>query len=139
MRRQTEAWLASARDDLRVVEEILDNEELTNMVAFHCQQAVEKSFKAVLEEYDQLVPRTHDLITLRTLTEKHIRVTVEPDILNQMNDLYVDSRYPSDFGLLPGGKPPQDLAQEMYNSACKIHESIGKSIDQQEGNPNDED
>jgi len=78
MRRQTEAWLASARDDLRVVEEILDNEDLTHMVAFHCQQAVEKSFKAVLEEYEQIVPRTHDLITLRTLAEKHIRVTVEP-------------------------------------------------------------
>ncbi|MCY4082167.1 MAG: HEPN domain-containing protein [Caldilineaceae bacterium] len=139
MRRQTEAWLASARDDLRVVEEILDNEDLTHMVAFHCQQAVEKSFKAVLEEYDQIVPRTHDLITLRTLTEKQIRVTVEPDILIQMNDLYLDSRYPSDFGLLPGGKPPQDMAQQMYVSACKIHESIGKSFDQQTGNQNKED
>jgi len=109
------------------------------MVAFHCQQSVEKSFKAVLEEYDRLVPRTHDLIALRTLVEKHIRVMVEPDLLNQMNDLYVDSRYPSDFGLLPGGKPPQDLAQQMYNSACKIHESIGKSFVQQAGNQNKED
>ena len=105
MRRQTEAWLASARDDLRVVEEILDNEDLTHMVAFHFQQAVEKSFKAVLEEYDQIVPRTHDLITLRTLTEKHIRVTVEPDLLNQMNDLYVESRYPPISGCSQAGNP----------------------------------
>lgn len=139
MRRQTEAWLASARDDLSVVEEILDNENLTHMVAFHCQQSIEKSFKAVLEEYDQIVPRIHDLITLRTLAEKHIRVTIESAHLNQMNELYMDARYPSDLGLLPSGKPPQELAREMYISARTICESIGKSMERQEGNLNDED
>ncbi len=46
MRSQAKAWLDSARDDLRVAEEIIDKDELTHMVAFHCQQAMEKSFKA---------------------------------------------------------------------------------------------
>lgn len=139
MRRQTKAWLDSARDDLRVVEEILDNEDLTHMVAFHCQQSIEKSFKAVLEEYEQIVPRIHDLITLRTQAEKHIRLTAESALLHQLNELYMDARYPSDLGLLPGGKPPQKLAREMYNSAREICESIGKGMAQQEGILNDED
>ena len=31
----TKEWLNRAKDDLDVVEEIFDNENLTNMVAFH--------------------------------------------------------------------------------------------------------
>ena len=63
MRRRTKAWLDSARDDLEVAEEIINRDDLTHMVAFHCQQAIEKSFKAVLEEHVQIVPRVHDLNT----------------------------------------------------------------------------
>ncbi len=59
MRRQTKAWLDSARDDLGVVEAIIYREDLTHMVAFHCQQSIEKALKAVLEEHEQLVPRIH--------------------------------------------------------------------------------
>ena len=59
MRRQTKAWLDSARDDLGAVEEIIDREDLTHMVAFHCQQSIERARKAVLEEHEQFVPRIH--------------------------------------------------------------------------------
>jgi len=36
-------WLKSARDDLSLVEHILLDEHLTHLVAFHAQQAIEKS------------------------------------------------------------------------------------------------
>jgi HEPN domain-containing protein len=36
-------WLKSANDDLMLVSSIIENAELTHMVAFHCQQAVEKA------------------------------------------------------------------------------------------------
>ncbi len=42
-----------------VVEEIIYREDLTHMVAFHCQQSIEKALKAILVEYEQLVPRIH--------------------------------------------------------------------------------
>ena len=48
MKSTTSAWLVAAKDDLLLVEQICQNEELTHMVAFHAQQAIEKSFKAVL-------------------------------------------------------------------------------------------
>ena len=35
MRKATEEWLASARDDLETVEELIDNDQLTHIVAFH--------------------------------------------------------------------------------------------------------
>jgi len=46
----TKEWLNFAKDDLDVAARILDDEHLTNMVAFHSHQAVEKCFKAVAEE-----------------------------------------------------------------------------------------
>ena len=81
MRRQAKAWLESARDALGVVEEIIHRDELTRMVAFHCQQAIEKSFKAVLEEHEQTAARIHDLIMLHSQTQKYIRLEIESDLL----------------------------------------------------------
>lgn len=42
MKRQTEYWLNAAEEDLIVIAEIKENAFLTNMVAFHSQQAIEK-------------------------------------------------------------------------------------------------
>lgn len=128
MRRQTKAWLDSALDDLGVVEEIIDREDLTHMIAFHCQQSIEKSFKAVLEEHEQNVPRIHDLITLYAQAEKYIRLTLDSALLNQLNELYMDARYPSELGLLPSGKPPLDLAREMFIFARRALDTIEQSM-----------
>ena len=49
MKEMTKEWLKAAKDDLDVIEKIIEIDHLTNMVAFHAQQAVEKSFNAVLE------------------------------------------------------------------------------------------
>ena len=124
MRKQAKAWLELARDDLEVAEEIIDREDLTHMVAFHCQQAIEKSFKAILEEYERSTPKVHDLITLRNKIEKHIELDLNSDLLFQLNELYVDARYPSDLGLLPGGKPPIELSRRMCDVARGIWEQI---------------
>ena len=111
MRRQAKAWMDSARDDLGVVEEIIDREDLTHMAAFHCQQAIEKSFKAVLEEYEQTVPRIHDLITLLNKVEKYVRLMVKVDLLNQLNELYMRQ---SDEPDIP---PISDCSQEAHHCA----------------------
>ena len=99
------------------------------MAAFHCQQSIEKSFKAVLEEHEQIVPRIHDLITLRAKTEKYCELELESALLNQSNELYMDARYPSDLGLLPGGKLPLNLARQMYTLARRICETIAHGLE----------
>jgi HEPN domain-containing protein len=48
----TEEWLNRAREDLDVALEIIAKEQLTNMVAFHSQQAMEKILKGVVEEFE---------------------------------------------------------------------------------------
>ena len=41
MKSQAKVWLESAGDELTVVAEIIHRDELTHMVAFHCQQAID--------------------------------------------------------------------------------------------------
>lgn len=50
MKAITREWLDRAEDDLSAAELLLTRPVLTNMVAFHAQQTVEKILKAVLEE-----------------------------------------------------------------------------------------
>lgn len=54
--------LARARDDAAAVRAVIDVAGVTDaIVGFHAQQAVEKSFKAVLASREQSFPLTHDL------------------------------------------------------------------------------
>jgi len=39
---------------LDVIDEIVHRDQLTNMVAFHSQQAVEKIYKSITEEFEEL-------------------------------------------------------------------------------------
>jgi HEPN domain-containing protein len=57
----TEEWLKKAREDLDVVLEIISREHLTGMAAFHSQQAVEKTLKGVIEEFEIGFMKTHNL------------------------------------------------------------------------------
>ncbi len=98
------------------------------MVAFHCQQAIEKMMKAVLEEKTGTVPRVHDLITLHGQIEKYMTLSIEDDLLKQLNELYADARYPSHLGLLPKGKPPKELSERMYHLAQELSDTIGKRM-----------
>lgn len=124
MKRQAEHWLDKAEEDLILVEEIIDNEHLTNMVAFHSQQAIEKSIKAVLEEKENHVPRIHNIITLKGKIENYIELAVDQEIFDQINELYIDSRYPTDLGLLPDGKPSKEIAEKFFIMATEIHKNI---------------
>lgn len=48
MKQLTREWFNAAEDNLITMENLLDNPILTNIVAFHSQQAVEKSIKAII-------------------------------------------------------------------------------------------
>jgi HEPN domain-containing protein len=107
MKTVTSAWLAAAMDDFLSITEIQHNEHLTNIVAFHAQQAIEKAFKAVLEERNGTVMRIHSLETLLPKVVIHIGMAgVDFELLEDLDKLYIDARYPGDFGLLPNGNRP---------------------------------
>ena len=44
---------------------------------------------------------------------------VDEDVLDEMNQVYIEARYPSDFGLLPGGPPTGEIVERFLRSLQK--------------------
>ena len=116
MKEKTIDWLKVAETDIQVAEILIDHEHLASGIAFHCQQAIEKSLKAILEENDAEVPKIHRLITLIELVKKWYQPTLDLRIILSLDKLYIDSRYPGDFGLLPDGMPTKDEIHEIVQA-----------------------
>ena len=128
MKKQVKSWLDAAFEDLSVIEKIGNDELLTNMIAFHAQQSIEKTLKAILESLDEPVPKTHNLIVLREKAKNYQKFELDKDIIAQINELYIESRYPSDIGLLPEGKPSLEKAMEFYRLAFEFYTKIKNGL-----------
>jgi len=129
MKKITKEWLRSAKDDLRVAGKIISDETLTHMVAFHSQQCIEKALKAVMEEYGMDMVRIHNLERLIEIVKIHLKIDVDIVLIEKMDKLYIDSRYPADFGLLPDGKPGKEDAEAFYNAAINIFEVVKSNVE----------
>jgi HEPN domain-containing protein len=119
----------AAKDDLRVTDRIISEETLTHMVAFHSQQCIEKALKAVMEECGMDLVRIHNLERLLEIVRNHVKTDVDIVLIEKMDKLYIDSRYPADFGLLPDGKPSIEDAEEFYDAASKIYEAVKTNLE----------
>ena len=65
-----------------------------------------------------------------SLVKQFIQIDISLDILKLLDSLYITSRYPSEFGLLPDGKPSVEEAKEFYNFALSIYEQVKKILEQ---------
>jgi HEPN domain-containing protein len=122
----TEEWLARAKEDLDVATEIITREHLTNMVAFHSQQAVEKTLKGIVEEFEIGFVKTHNLERLLGMVRKKMKLDVDLNLIKKLDEVYISTRYPSDLGLLPVGKPSIQDATELYDFANMIYRDVRK-------------
>lgn len=120
MRERTKAWLKFVDDDMTSANVLLNSSEVYAAVLFHLQQAVEKAFKAILENESIPTPKIHDLIILYKQIPAKIknRLNIRKDDLQDLTSIYTDTRYPGEVGLLPNGEPTKDNASEMYG-LCK--------------------
>jgi HEPN domain-containing protein len=112
MKEITKAWIEYARRDFRSAEKNIDDEFLTNIVTFQSHQFVEKLLKALLSEYEIYFPKVHDVYRLYSLIPVEIKEKLginEEDLL-RINEIYIESRYPTELGLLPSGFPTKEQA-----------------------------
>lgn len=121
-------WLKASQDDLLLISEILHNPLLTHMVAFHAQQSVEKTLKALAEFHGMTPPRKHDLLMLSGMVH-HVIPISDADMLDTLNSLYIEARYPGELGLLPNGKPTLDEARRFYDFARQLHAQATRLLD----------
>ena len=125
MKKRVNEWLKLAKVDLDSVLKLLEDSNLTQSAAFHCQQSIEKSFKALLEEQSGTFIKSHDLQRLYGLVEESgISLNVDEDILDAINAVYIEARYPSDLGLIPEGKPKPSTVKTFYNLSESIYSQI---------------
>jgi HEPN domain-containing protein len=121
-------WVKAAYDDIILLEEIKNNKHLTSIIAFHSQQAIEKSLKALLIEQEINIPKIHSLNKLFNECKNQISLT-DSQIVNKLDKLYIDSRYPGDMGLLPYGKPTIEDAKEFYTFAQDLFDKVCSILD----------
>jgi HEPN domain-containing protein len=128
MKETTSEWLSRAKDDLDVIAEIKDKQHLTNMVAFHAQQAIEKSLKAIIDEFDLGFVKTHQIERLLEIVKDQMEAEIDHRIVQILDSLYIESRYPVDIGLLPNGKPTSEDAQKFIEFAMLIYDYVEKKL-----------
>lgn len=95
MKKLAESWLRYARADLSVAGQITGSVDVLALAAFHCQQTLEKSLKALLVLGGVEPPRVHDLPRLWAQVERLYDLPENLDVLRLANEYYVDTRYPT--------------------------------------------
>ena len=133
MKKQAKEWIKFAKTDLQATMAIITVDNLSTIAAFHTQQCIEKSFKALLELNNKKIPRTHDLIKLLKKIEEEkisIDMKISEEVLDQINQVYIDTRYPADFGLLPEGKPSINKVKDFLDEAENIFNKTEKIIEE---------
>lgn len=121
----TKAWLSKADRDLRAAAHLLQADPpFLADVAFHCQQAAEKSLKALLTWHDQPFGKTHNLEKVGSQA-----VAVNPGLEPIVNRVTVLSEYASKFRY-PGepDEPTREETDQALALARELHEAIRSQL-----------
>lgn len=122
MKREINEWLKKADGDLLAAKKLLENKMLPWIIAFHCQQSVEKYLKALqikfLNDYD----KNHDLVKLAKSIEKSIDLSSITDDLMRLTGFYITERYPNgeitDISL-QDAKKAVEITERVVNKLAK--------------------
>lgn len=129
MNKYEEQWIRYATMDLEVAKrelfrnDVSEEDILTPIICFHCQQAVEKALKAYLIKNRIEFNKLHNLETLRKMCAQ-IDNDFETIEFGDLNYYGVSTRYPD--GLM--GMPTLKQTKELYELAKTITEYILNKI-----------
>jgi HEPN domain-containing protein/predicted nucleotidyltransferase len=127
MRKATQAWIEQARDEFDTADILLSNEK-HQAVCYHSQQCVEKTLKALLLEKAVAIPRSHDVVELRTRVlalDWNIVLSIDEAVF--LNSVY-RGRYPTEEGFLPHGEPVESEARRAHGAAKALLESAEAAL-----------
>ncbi len=115
-------WIKKANADLDTAKTLteIDNPH-TEIIGFHCQQAVEKYMKAYLVSIKMKIPKIHDLDSLLQICIQNNSdfANLNREKISSLTDYAVDFRYPDDYS-----EPTLVEVKEYYKLALKIKEFI---------------
>ncbi|MDR2704868.1 MAG: HEPN domain-containing protein [Planctomycetaceae bacterium] len=128
MKKLVNDWVFFAEKDIKNASIIIEEEDLTTIAAFHCQQAIEKYFKAYILENNKSLLKIHDLPKLYGIIKEIKDFEIDEDLLSSINETYIEDRYPGELGLLPGGMPSIEQAKIFLEFAKEIEKKIKKEL-----------
>ena len=84
----------------------------------------------MLEKHEQEVPNIHNLITLHGRVSGYLpdEESIDVDLLERLNQLYIDARYPGERGLMPEGKPSQEEGRGFRAFAENVLDTIRQHL-----------
>ena len=123
MKSLTRKWIKKAEDDFKTARQIAASKPpMHGVVCFHCQQAVEKYLKALLNELGHSIPKIHDIGALTDLLKPHVPfVKAQRFGLAALTQFTVEYRY-------PGHVASSRQAGSSLKKATKLRESVNKHL-----------
>ncbi len=115
-------WLEKAERDLAAAERLmLGDAPLSDIALFHCQQTVEKAFKAFLTSHQTPFEKTHNLVALLDLVVK-----IAPNLTGWLEAAKSLTPYATEFRY-PGDplQPEAGEAAQALRNAKSILRDIG--------------
>ena len=130
MKELARRWLTFADKDRQTCEQIKDSQGLRAIAAFHTQQMIEKSLKAILVCEGQNPPRIHDLVRLAAVVSAATgELVVNADELERINQYYTFSRYPQAFQTDPSEEPSASELESMISTGRKIFDQASQRVE----------
>jgi len=86
--------LIKAKEDLDTAQKLISLSDYSEeIVAFHCQQAIEKALKAYLDSQNIIYPKTHDLETLLSLCLEQDPSFEKIDYVTELTPYAIEIKY----------------------------------------------
>lgn len=117
-------WLRKAYADIEASRITLER-GLADIAAFHAQQAVEKSLKALLVAVNKRPPKTHDIDYLADLLEEAGVEVPMRDEISPLTLYAVEARYPGPPITLEEAEHAYEIAKAFLNTIEKEIERRG--------------
>ncbi|MCL2156200.1 MAG: HEPN domain-containing protein [Leptospirales bacterium] len=112
-------WYAKAQADLESAKILFEHEGDYSIVAFHCQQAIEKALKGYILKHKGNLISGHSLIFLckeASLAEQSASVNQYLKDCAFVNQFYIATRYPADI--------PTVLSKDEVKECISIAETM---------------
>ena len=123
MKKETEAWIVYADENLKSAEVLLQN-GLFNACLQNIQQAVEKYLKSLLIEKGIGLIKSHNIRQLiNTLAEQQMTITMPEDEIDLIDTVYLPSKYPL-MSVLPKYFPDKNLCEKCLTIVFQIKNSV---------------
>lgn len=118
-------WIEKAARDIKSAKVLKQNECGNDVVAFHCQQAIEKALKGFLLKQTGQIAEGHSLIYLcKEASGYNVEFKNYLKDCAFVNQYYIETRYPADIPLVVS----DNEAEECIEIAEAVYKLVKENI-----------